>query len=496
MNTEKTVITRFKAIDEMSSVAKQIRKQYAVMKTDVNELGKAINRGLLVGAGGMLALTVASIKSADSLQQNKIAFQTMLGSAEKAGRLLKDIKKFSLATPFENQELVEGAKKLLAYGFAQEKIIPTMKSLGDISAGLGMDKLPYLIRAVGQVNSKGKLMGQELLQINETGLDLAPTLAKIRGVSEKTFRSKDITKWKITAEEVELAIKRIAESRYHGLMEKQSKTITGMMSNAKELGTTVLQQIGGINEKGVIQKGGLLDVAQTKLGDLMKWVNNNGPVIDEWTKKFSGELGTALDKTGQGISSTATAISKLDPTAVKLFGETLAIMAGASAVSSFVSTMNPAVAVIGLLAVNTALAYENTKKLMDLLQIKAENKALDEAIGNVKSKTEKQIDSIEGKIAFNRITNPLNSAKSNAPLVSEKEMLQNRTFARFGMSALLPLSQQPNRTPEKKEVTQNTTTTVNINGTVLGVHDLQSMIRNTVKEEQDKSNKLAIMNLQ
>jgi hypothetical protein len=71
------------------------------------------------------------------LQTAQIGFATMLGSAEKAQKFLEDMADFAIRTPFEYPELLEAAKRMLAYGFAAEEVLPTLRAVGDASAALG-----------------------------------------------------------------------------------------------------------------------------------------------------------------------------------------------------------------------------------------------------------------------------------------------------------------------------------------------------------------------
>ena len=71
------------------------------------------------------------------MEQARIGFATMLGSAEKAQKFLDDLADFAVKTPFEYPELLEAAKRMLAYGFAAEEVLPTLRAVGDASAALG-----------------------------------------------------------------------------------------------------------------------------------------------------------------------------------------------------------------------------------------------------------------------------------------------------------------------------------------------------------------------
>ncbi|HYD35560.1 MAG TPA: tape measure protein [Vitreimonas sp.] len=129
----------------------------------------------VVGAGFSL-LAKETIATAANFEQTGIAFSTMVGDAEKAKDLLKEISKFSRETPFELEQVLEGSKRLLAYNVAAKDVIPTMEMLGNISSGVGRDKLPQLILAFGQVKAATKLTGAELRQFSEAGVPLLQAL--------------------------------------------------------------------------------------------------------------------------------------------------------------------------------------------------------------------------------------------------------------------------------------------------------------------------------
>jgi len=79
----------------------------------------------------LLGIGAAALKSAADLDQNRIAFETMLGSADRAQTLLKDIEKFAAATPFEMPGLVNGAKRLIAFGVSAEDVVGKLTNLGN-----------------------------------------------------------------------------------------------------------------------------------------------------------------------------------------------------------------------------------------------------------------------------------------------------------------------------------------------------------------------------
>jgi tape measure domain-containing protein len=163
-------------------------------------------------------------------EQLNIAFTTFLGSAEKAKKLLQDLTKFAIVTPFTPDQVNNAAKALLAFGVAGKDIIPTLKMLGDVSSGTGKD-LTEMAIIFGQIRSTGRLMGQDLLQLINAGFN------PLQIISEKTGRSvanlkKDMEAGLITFDMVEGAFKSATTEGglFFNLMEKQSQSVGGLLS--------------------------------------------------------------------------------------------------------------------------------------------------------------------------------------------------------------------------------------------------------------------------
>jgi tape measure domain-containing protein len=171
------IVAKIKAdISDFQSGMAKVSESTSGFRDGLAELGKqAAVFTAAVGAGFTLVAKQA-LESAAAFEQNRIAFETMLGNADAARALLKEISDFAMATPFELPQLVESSKKLLAYNVAAKDIIPTMKMLGDITSGVGTEKLPQLILAFGQVKAATKLTGAELRQFSEAGVPLLQAL--------------------------------------------------------------------------------------------------------------------------------------------------------------------------------------------------------------------------------------------------------------------------------------------------------------------------------
>lgn len=210
-------------------------------------------------ASAIRSAGAAAIESAASYEQSRVAFETMLGSADKARTMMGEIAAFAKSTPFELPEVVAGSKQLLAFGYAQEQIIPTMRKIGDIAAGVGVP-VGQLTTVFGQVRVAGRLMGQDLLQFTNAGVPMIEALAAVMKKPQKEIKDL-IEKGKVGFEDVQKALDYLtgSGSKFGGMMEKQSKTFSGVVSNIKDGFGQILRNAVGITVAGDIIENGLFD---------------------------------------------------------------------------------------------------------------------------------------------------------------------------------------------------------------------------------------------
>src|SRR5690554_1615397 len=187
-------------------------------------------------------------------QQLEIAMESMIGNKARADQLMSDVIEMDAKTPFSLAEVGQGAKQLLAVQEPAEDIVDTMRRLGDLSAGLSVP-ISQLIKAYGDVRAKGKLMGQEMLQFMNAGVPMVAELAKQLNVTNAEV-SELVSQGKVGFEDVKKVLAGLAdESRmFYNLMEKQSASLTGRISNLGDAWDNMLNEMGQ-NSEGVLYGG-------------------------------------------------------------------------------------------------------------------------------------------------------------------------------------------------------------------------------------------------
>lgn len=186
-----------------------------------------------VGAA-TVALTKGFIEQAGSMEQNQIAFTTMLGSASKANQLLQEMSAFAARTPFNLPDIVNAGKQLLAYGTAQGDVIKTTEMLGNVAAGLGIP-LGDLIYLYGTLQVQQRAYTKDLVQFTNRGIDVMTPLAQQFGVTkDKVYEL--ASQGKIGFADVQKAFIGMTSEggKFFNLMDKQSKSTLGVWSNMQD----------------------------------------------------------------------------------------------------------------------------------------------------------------------------------------------------------------------------------------------------------------------
>lgn len=309
----KNVLAAFRGVqDGVKQMAQVVEQQGQSIE---NVFGRIRSIASMTFAGFTakeLISTLANVRG--DFQQFEIAFETMLHSGEKAKAMILDLAKLAASTPFDMKGVVSGAKQLLAYGFAADQITDTMRRLGDISAGLGLN-LQDLTWLYGTTMVQGRLFTRDLMQFTGRGIPMTEALAKQFGVTKDKV-SELVTAGKIGFPEVEKAIKSMTDEggQFGGLMEKQSHSITGQISNIQDSIEMAINDLG-------TQTEGLMNDA----------LDITSKVIDHW-KEIGKVILTAATAYGtyKAVLMTATALQTLNNRILQqaIVEKTLAAAAG------------------------------------------------------------------------------------------------------------------------------------------------------------------------
>lgn len=262
-------------------------------KSSLSGLKKWIG-GLALGAG-LVSLAKTGIEAAMTMEGLTAQFTVMTGSAEKAKDVISEIADFAAKTPFDKLGLSNAAKTLMAFGMEADKVVPTLKMLGDV-AGSDQNRLNSLALVFGQIQSAGKLTGGDLLQLINQGFNPLNTLAKISGKSMAELRDA-MSEGRISADMVTLAFQAATSEGglFFGNLEAQSQTLQGRISTIKDNFVTALQNMAeaflplmkaGVDVLIAFDWTPIVATVQSVAGGIGFLIENMGLLIT-WLKRLS-----------------------------------------------------------------------------------------------------------------------------------------------------------------------------------------------------------------
>jgi tape measure domain-containing protein len=250
-----TISYVYQAIDRFTPAAKKIGTAFSRVTGKARKLTQNLKKtsrqlrslgadlSLKVSAP-LAAFAVLALRASANIETLQTSFESLLGSTEKAKNVVADLVDFTAKTPFQLEGVGKAAKQLLAFGVAQDQLLPTLKQLGDIAAGANVP-LTDIASIFGKAKSKGKLMTEELLQLSERGIPIIDLLAKRFGVTKDVI-FEAASKSQISFKFMEDAFGTLTAEGgiFFDQMKKQSGTLAGIFSTLKDNVNLSLAAIG------------------------------------------------------------------------------------------------------------------------------------------------------------------------------------------------------------------------------------------------------------
>lgn len=391
------------------------------------KMGGMIAGYFTLAFAGNMVKQIAMVRG--EFQQLEVAFRTMLGNKILADQLMQDVVEFAAITPFELSEVASGAKSLLAFGVAAKDILPTLKSLGDVSAGLSVP-IERLILNFGQVKTQAQLTGRELRDFNIAGVPLISELAKNLGVAEEKI-SEMVSAGNIGFEDVAKAFQTMTQEggRFANLMSEQSKTITGQVSNLKDAWNQMLNEIGKSNEGAI---GGALGTAKLLIENYEKVIDVLKVIVATYGAYKAAVIMVSIAEKARAIEEMVILYTKLR--------KELTMVAAAQQAFNLASKANPyglilaaITAVVGSLLLFSKKHDEAADSMAEFqVQLNNETRTLDLLFGKIKDTNEGTQDR---KKAIKTVNETYGSYLKN--LLSEKSSLEEIEKAQRDATAAL-----------------------------------------------------------
>ena len=258
-----TIVETAKVVSGFRDIQNAVHQTAARVEKDGKSIDDVIlniqnSMNIAIGGWSIGKFVNQMMQVRGQFQQTEMAFKTMLQSEEKADALMKQLIRTAAVTPFGVEDVTEGAKQLLAFNVAAEDVNKTLIGLGDVAAGMGLN-LKDLVMLYGTTIAKGKMDTMDLYQFLNRGIPIADEIAKVMGL-DVTNAIKEVQKQikagKVTSDIFIQAMQSMTAegSKFGGLMEAQSKTITGQISNIEDAIEQMFNDLGK-SQEGVINTG-------------------------------------------------------------------------------------------------------------------------------------------------------------------------------------------------------------------------------------------------
>lgn len=189
--------------------------------------------GLLGGAAAAAAVK-SGLQFNATMESNELALSRFVGGSKEARKYLDELFQTAKRTPFEFTDLTSAARRLMAFGLEADKTQRLLAATGDAIAAMGggAENIDKVTLALGQMQAKGKVSAEELLQLSEAGIPAYKILEEQLGLTGEQVAN--IGNEGISANKAINALVVGMEERFGGAARQQAKTFEGMTSTLKD----------------------------------------------------------------------------------------------------------------------------------------------------------------------------------------------------------------------------------------------------------------------
>lgn len=235
-----------RATGKFRQISESAQEESNRMRDALLGVGKAM--GIAFSAQQAIAFIKQVVSVRSEIQALEVSFRTLLGSQQASAELMRQMKEFAAATPLQLGDLAKGAQTMLGFNVNPDEIMPMLKAIGDISMG-DAQKFQALTLSFSQMQSVGKLMGQDLLQMINAGFSPLAVMADKTGKSIGELKE-EMSAGAISADMVKQAfIDATSEGgQFYGMLSGQGDTVKGALAQLSGAFTDMFNGIGEQSE--------------------------------------------------------------------------------------------------------------------------------------------------------------------------------------------------------------------------------------------------------
>lgn len=213
--------------------------------------------------GDLIAVTTTNTERTISMSD------ALAQAGPRAQELLNWIQQLAIKSPFDMEGVAMALKTAMAYGFTSEQAQELTQNLIDFAAATGgtTDTMNSIALALGQIQAKGKLAGQEILQLVNAGVPVNSILESMG------YTLDDVSAGLVSADEFLAAFNATMESDFGGAAERQSQSWSGLLNTLGDIKNIALREFFG----------GIFEAAQPVVALFADWLQGPGlATIQNW----------------------------------------------------------------------------------------------------------------------------------------------------------------------------------------------------------------------
>lgn len=236
-------------------------------------------------AAAIKDIGIKSIEARSRIEQLEVSFSTLLRSQAQANALLQEIRRYGTVTPYDTEGLSKAAQTMLSFGISQERVMPTLRQLGDIAMG-SQDKLSRLTLAFSQMSAAGRVTKEDLNQMIDAGFNPLQVISQQTGESIGTLFDK-VSRGQVSVHQIANAFKDATKEggQFHNMALNMSDTLTGKIAKMTDGWDNLKASIGGLASPAVLRA---IEIATRTIDGLTEAIEN--------LKKAAGDTTTGDGK--------------------------------------------------------------------------------------------------------------------------------------------------------------------------------------------------------
>jgi|GEM_PF-588030 len=252
INKIRAINTEIKQLEQRIGNTKKLGKD-SLFKTKTKEVLNSIPGAAYIKNPLMMlkdGLGASITKGMNDQRQRREVLALMHGDRSGTDKLFGNMSQYASKTGYDKAELIESQKLMMSFGMSSGFAFDKLKQIGDIAMG-DSNRMSSLAQAFSNATATGKLMGDDLAKMKETGFNPLQVISDKTGESMDSLTEK-MSQGKISSEMLSQALQWATQEggQFYKGAEIASNTLEGrvnkMYNSLSEMAVNIFSAISPI----------------------------------------------------------------------------------------------------------------------------------------------------------------------------------------------------------------------------------------------------------